>query len=77
MNKLMNVARSQGVGVQTTAAGGLKSDTAVAGPWDSGALVMGLGFYAVKHDAMVSLDLRGIDYDQAKALIAKAMERIP
>lgn len=77
MNKLMGLARSQGVGVQTDAAGGLKSDTAVAGPWDSGALVMGLGFYAVKHDAMVSLDLRGIDYDQAKALIAKAMERIP
>lgn len=77
MNKLMGAARSQGIGVQTTAAGGLKSDTAVAGPWDAGALVMGLGFYAVKHDAMVSLDLRGIDYDQAKALIAKAMERIP
>ena len=77
MNKLMDVARSQGVGVQTTAAGGLRSDTAVAGPWDAGSLVMGLGFYAVKHDAMVSLDLRGIDYDQAKALIAKAMERIP
>jgi len=38
---------------------------------------MGLGFYAVKHDAMLSLDLRGIDYDQAKALLAKAMERIP
>lgn len=77
MNKLMDVARSQGVGVQTTASGGLSSDTAVAGPWDAGALVMGLGFYAVKHDAMLSLDLRGIDYDQAKALIAKAMERIP
>jgi hypothetical protein len=77
MNKLMGVARSQGIGVQTTAAGGLKSDTAVAGPWDAGALVMGLGFYAVKHDAMLSLDLRGIDYDQAKALLAKAMERIP
>jgi len=77
MNKLMGVARSQGIGVQTNAAGGLKSDTAVAGPWEAGSLVMGLGFYAVKHDAMVSLDLRGIDYDQAKALIAKAMERIP
>jgi len=77
MNKLMGVARSQGIGVQTTSTGGLASDTAVAGPWDSGALVMGLGFYAVKHDAMLSLDLRGIDYDQAKALIAKAMERIP
>ncbi len=77
MNKLMGAARSQGIGVQTTAAGGLQSDTAVAGPWDSGALVMGLGFYAVKHDAMLSLDLRGIDYDQAKALIGKAMERIP
>jgi hypothetical protein len=77
MNKLMGVARSQGIGVQTTGGGGLQSDTAVAGPWDSGALVMGLGFYAVKHDAMLSLDLRGIDYDQAKALIGKAMERIP
>jgi len=77
MNKLMGAARSQGIGVQTNEAGGLKSDTAVAGPWDAGALVMGLGFYAVKHDAMLSVDLRGIDYEQAKALIAKAMERIP
>ena len=77
MNKLMGLARSQGVGVQTDAAGGLQSDTAVAGPWEAGELVMGLGFHAVKHDAMLSLDLRGIDYDQAKALVGKAMARIP
>src|ERR1051325_6538146 len=52
MNKIMNVARSQGVGVQTDANGGLKSDTAVAGPWDAGFLNMGLGFSVVKDDAM-------------------------
>lgn len=77
MNKIMNVARSQGVGVQTDANGGLKSDTAVAGPWDVGFLNMGLGFSVVKDDAMLSLDLRGITYEQAKALLAKAVERIP
>lgn len=77
MNKIMNVARSQGVDVQTDANGGLQSDTAVAGPWDVGFLNMGLGFSVVKHDAMLSLDLRAITYEQAKALLAKAVERIP
>ena len=77
MNKVMNVARSQGIGVQTDESGGLKSDTAVAGPWDAGELHSGLAFLVVKHDAMLSLDLRGITYEQAKALLAKAVERIP
>ena len=76
MNKLMGVARSQGFNVQTDSNGTLQSDTAVAGPWDSGALVNGSGFYAVKHDALLTLDLRGITYAQAKALIAKAVERL-
>ncbi|HTI06876.1 MAG TPA: hypothetical protein VL549_16360 [Gemmatimonadales bacterium] len=77
MNKIMNVARSQGIGVQADENGSLKSDTAVSGPWDVGFLNMGLGFSVVKHDAMLSLDLRGITYEQAKALLTKAVERIP
>lgn len=77
MNKVMNVARSQGIGVQTDESGGLKSDTAVVGPWDAGELHSGLAFLVVKHDALLSLDLRGITYEQAKALLTKAVERIP
>jgi hypothetical protein len=76
MNKVMGAVRSQGFNVQTDSNGTLQSDTAVAGPWDSGALVSGAGFYAVKHDVLLTLDLRGITYAQAKALIAKAVERL-
>ena len=77
MNKVMDVARSQGIGVQTNGSGGLATDTSVAGPWDAGELHSGLAFMVVKHDALLSLDLRGITYEQAKALLAKAVERIP
>jgi len=77
MNKVMDVARSQGVGVQTDQSGGLKTDTTVAGPWDAGELHSGLAFMVVKHDALLSFDLRGITYEQAKALLTKAVERIP
>jgi hypothetical protein len=76
MNKVMGAVRSQGFNVQADSNGRLQSDTAVAGPWDSGALVNGSGFYAVKHDVLLTLDLRGITYAQAKALIAKAVERL-
>ena len=76
MNKLMGAARSQGFNVQTDSNGKLQSDTAVAGPWDAGALVNGSGLYVVKHDALLTLDLRGITYEQAKALLAKAVERL-
>jgi hypothetical protein len=76
MNKLMGAARSQGFDVQADSNGTLKSDTAVAGPWDAGALVNGAAFYAVKHDVLLTLDLRAITYAQAKALIAKAVERL-
>lgn len=76
MNKVMGAVRSQGFNVQADSNGRLQSDTAVAGPWDSGALVNGAGFYAVKHDVLLTLDLRGITYAQAKALIAKAVERL-
>ena len=76
MGKIMSVARSQGIGVQTDASGGLKTDTAVAGPWDRGELHSGLGFMVVTNDVMLSLDLRGITYEQANALLAKAAPRI-
>jgi len=76
MNKVMGAVRSQGFNVQTDSNGTLQSDTAVAGPWDAGALVNGSGLYVVKHDALLTLDLRGITYAQAKALLAKAVERL-
>jgi len=35
-----------------------------------------VAFSAVKEDVLMSLDLRTIPYDEAKALIAKAMQRL-
>jgi hypothetical protein len=75
MQQVQGVMRSQGMGVQMSDSGsGLQNDSAVAGPWDEASLVAGLGFSAVRSDVLVSVDLRTIPYDQARALIAKAME---
>jgi len=75
MQQMQGAMRAQGVGTQM-GAGGLTTDTTVAGPWDDAALLSGLEFSAVKSDAMFSLDLRTIPYDQARALIAKAVEHL-
>jgi len=75
MQQVQGAMRAQGVGTQM-GDGGLKTDTAVAGPWDEAALLSGLEFSAVKHDVMLTVDLRTISYDQAKALIAKAVEHL-
>jgi hypothetical protein len=76
MGRIMDVARSQGIGVQANANGTLTTDTLVAGPWDAGELHSGLGFLVVKKDVLLSIDLRGITYEQAKALLGKAVQRL-
>jgi hypothetical protein len=73
--QVQGVFRSQGIGAQMTDSG-LKTDSTVAGLWDEASLVAGLGFSAVKHDVLMSLDLRTVLYGQARALIAKAMQRL-
>ncbi len=75
MQQVQGALRSQGIGTQMSQSG-VATDTAVAGPWDEASLVAGVGFSAVKEDVIMSLDLRTIPYDQAKALIAKAMQRL-
>lgn len=75
MQQVQGAMRAQGVGTQM-GAGGLTTDTAVTGPWDEAALLSGLEFSAVKNDALLSVDLRTIPYDQARALIAKAVEHL-
>ena len=75
MQQVQGALRSQGIGTQMNQSG-VATDTAVAGPWDEASLVAGVGFSAVKEDVIMSLDLRTIPYDQAKALIAKAMQRL-
>lgn len=75
MTQVQGALRSQGVGAQMNETG-VATDTAVAGPWDEASLVAGVGFSAVKEDVIMSLDLRTIPYDQAKALIAKAMQQL-
>lgn len=75
MQQVQGVMRSQGIGTQMGNSG-LRSDSAVAGPWDEASLIAGLGFSAVKQDVMLSIDLRTVSYDQARALIARAMQRL-
>ena len=75
MQQVQGAMRAQGIGTQMSD-GGLTSDSAVAGPWDEASLISGLQFNAVKQDVMLSVDLRTIPYDQARALIAKAVEHL-
>jgi len=75
MQQVQGTMRAQGIGTQL-ADGGLKTDTAVAGPWDAAALISGLQFSAVKQDVMLTVDLRTIPYDQARALVAKVVQHL-
>ena len=46
------------------------------GPWDEAVILNGFTFMAVKKDVVIAVDLRGLDEQQAEALVAKAMGRI-
>jgi hypothetical protein len=75
MQRVQGLMRSQGIGVQMSDTA-LVSDSTPAGPWEEASLLAGVTFSAVKHDVMLSLDLRTVPFDQARAFIAKAMERL-
>ena len=55
---------------------GTATDTTLAGPWDSAALVNGQWLIASRHDVGVMINLGNADLDKAKALIAAACERL-
>ena len=55
---------------------GFKTDTTLAGPWDSAALLHGTQLIAVKHDVFIGMGLETADYDSAKALLAAICSRI-
>ncbi len=48
---------------------GFRTDTTLAGPWDSAALLHGTQLIAVRHDVFVGMSLESADYDRAKALL--------
>jgi hypothetical protein len=73
--RLQGMMQAGGIGTQM-APGGLRSDSAVAGPWDEASLVEGVTFSAVKRDVLMSVDLRTIPYDQARRLVAAAMQQL-
>lgn len=52
-----------------------EQDAAGGGPWEHSAS-MGPKFEAVKKDVAVTIDLRGVNAEQAKALVAAAMNKI-
>jgi hypothetical protein len=55
---------------------GLKTDTTMAGPWDTAALVNGSWLMVSKDDVSLTIILGTADYDKAKALLAAACERL-
>lgn len=70
MKQLGSNVEMQGAGFSA------RTDTAVAGPWAHGALLSGGGFMAVDRDVMMSVELRSVSFDQAKALVALAMKHL-
>jgi hypothetical protein len=55
---------------------GLRTDTALAGPWDHAALLHGTLLMAVKGDVLVGINLAAADYDKAKALLGVICARL-
>jgi hypothetical protein len=54
----------------------MKTDSAVAGPWDAAAMVNGQWFVATKHEVAITIILSNADYDKAKALVGAACQRL-
>ncbi len=48
---------------------GVRTDTALTGPWDHAALLHGTLLMAVKGDVLVGINLAAADYEKAKALL--------
>ncbi len=74
MGVLQKLAKTQGL--QLDKSGSLVHDTLVTGPWDEGMIEAGGALVAVKHDVIVTIDFRIVDPEQAKALMAKVMEKL-
>ncbi|HVT39691.1 MAG TPA: hypothetical protein VHE78_11640 [Gemmatimonadaceae bacterium] len=74
MGALRGLAKSQGVEMDSNLAPA--HDTAVAGPWAEGAVLLGSTFEAVKNDVLVSVDFHAVSLEKAKALVAKAVGRL-
>ncbi|MEP6494247.1 MAG: hypothetical protein ABJF01_16310 [bacterium] len=55
---------------------GFKTDTTLAGPWDSAALLHGTQLIAVRRDVFVGMSLESADYEKAKALFAAICIRL-
>ncbi len=69
--KAVGLPQAAGIGKRGTA-----TDSTLAGPWDSAALVNGQWLIASRHDVGVMINLGNADLDKAKALIAAACERL-
>ena len=69
--KSVGLPQAAGIGKRGTA-----TDSTLAGPWDSAALVNGEWLIASRHDVGVMIDLGNADLDKAKALVAAACERL-
>ena len=74
MGVLKGLAKTQGIAMNDQ--GGLVHDTLIAGPWAEGAILGGMSFVAVKNDVSVTLGFQALSIDQAKALMAKVMEKL-
>lgn len=55
---------------------GVRTDTALAGPWDHAALLHGTLLMAVKGDVLVGINLAAADYDKAKTLLGVICARL-
>jgi hypothetical protein len=55
---------------------GFRTDTTLAGPWDSASLLHGTQLIAVRHDVFVGMGLQSADYEKAKALLAAICSRL-
>lgn len=74
--KMVGGSETKGKAPGATSTIGFRTDTALAGPWDSGAVLHGTQLIAVRHDVFVGMGLQSADYDKAKALLAAICSRL-
>ncbi|HVP61174.1 MAG TPA: hypothetical protein VMT11_11475 [Myxococcaceae bacterium] len=48
----------------------------IDGPWERGYIMGGTGVMAVKKDVLIGVDGRGLDIDQARAMVTRAMSKL-
>ncbi len=76
MLKQMEGVLGGGLSTSLRDPGGTMRADRIDGPWEQGYIMGGTGVAAVKKDVFIGVDGRGLDIDQARAMVTRAMSKL-